>query len=374
MKYLVFNLFLILAPLVSFSSGDKPVLVTGRIIDKATNEPLPFANIIYEQKGTSSNIDGEFVMLIENHNDESELLVKFIGYESQKFDINKRSKNLEVKLERSTQFLENLTVYSAEEILKDVHNYRQINYEYEDQQLSTYYKESVNSPKNCIYLAEGIFDIFLPTIYSKEDTKIQVKKTRKKEFYSLDSLGIPMFNGHASDMIQSATRREDSFLDRSEMGNYVYSKEDVTEYDGKEVYKIKFEPRNRKGTAKGTLYIDVESKAIIKAEYYPVLENQYFWTNVMWTEEYIEIDGTWYIHRVSYAGSWDHFGETFTYDALMVVTDFDKKEDSKQVANALDDQAIFFHEASSFSENFWEDHNYIKLSLKEKSSLVQVEH
>ena len=191
----------------------------------------------------------------------------------------------------------------------------------------------------------------------------------------MDRLGIPMFNGHASDMIESATRREDSFLDREEMVNYVYTKEDVTEYDGKEVYKIKFEPRNKKGTARGTLYIDIESKALIKAEYFPILENQFFWTNVMWTEEYIEINGTWYIHRVSYAGSWDHFGKTFTYDALLVVTDFNQsseKTDKSELANAaIDEQAIFFNEAGDFDDNFWEDHNYIKLSLKEKNSLVQ---
>ncbi len=372
MKNLVIIALLIWTPLLSLAGSNDAVLVTGKVIDNATKEPLPFANIVYHQQGTSTNPDGEFIMLIENIEDDHSLLVKFIGYESMTVDLNAQTKDLTIRLDKSTQFLENLTVYSAEQIMKDVHNYRQINYEFESQSLSTYYKESVNAPKQCVYLAEGIFDIYLPTIYSKESTVISAKKTRKKEFVSLDKLGIPMFNGHASDMIESATRREDSFLDRSQMENYVYSKEEVTEYDGKEVYIIKFEPRNKKGNARGTLYIDTESKALIKAEYFPILENQYFWTNVMWTEEYIEVDGTWYIHRVSYAGSWDHFGKTFTYDALLVVTDFAQTSDDAQVTNAIDKQAIFFNEAGDFDDNFWEEYNYIKLSLKEKNSLVQV--
>ena len=375
MKNLVIIALLIWTPLLSHAGSNDALLVTGKVIDKVTKEPLPFANIIYHQQGTSTNPDGEFVVLIEEQQNDHSLLIKFIGYESQTVNLNDKSKDLVIKMVKSTVFLENLTVYSAEQIMKDVHNYRQINYEFENQVLSTYYKESVNAPKKCVYLAEGIFDIYLPTIYSKESTVITAKKTRKKEFISLDRLGIPMFNGHASDMIESATRREDSFLDRREMANYVYSKDDITEYDGKEVYKIKFEPRNKKGTARGTLYIDTESKALIKAEYFPIIDNQYFWTNVMWTEEYIEVEGTWYIHRVSYAGSWDHFGKTFTYDALLVVTDFNKEEKKPEaeIAQTMDNQAIFFQEAGDFDDNFWEEHNYIKLSLKEKTALVQVD-
>lgn len=355
---------------MSSIANDGAILVTGKVIDASTNEPLPFANIVYGQLGTTSNPAGEFVLLVEEPSEDIKLNFKFIGYETDAVDITKKSRNLIVKLVRSDRHLQHATAFTADQILKEVHNYRQINYEFEDQLLSTYYKETVNSPENTVYLAEGIFDIFLPTIYSKAETLITAKKTRKKEFVSLDTLGLPMFNGHASDMIESATRREDSFLDRNEMPNYVFIKEDVTEYDGKEVYKIRFEPRNRKGRARGTLYIDIESKAVIKAEYYPILENQYFWTSVMWTEEYIEVEGTWNIHRVAYTGTWDHFGETFTYDALMVVTDFERVDGAPNMDSTLDDTAVFFNEASSFSENFWEDYNYIKLTNGEKKSFA----
>ncbi|WP_109830973.1 carboxypeptidase-like regulatory domain-containing protein [Reichenbachiella versicolor] len=367
------NLFLSIALVVSslrVATANTPVLVTGYVMDAQTHEPLPFANVIYAHIGTTTNFDGEFVLLIDNPDQEHELLVKFIGYESQSIPLSKNMNDIHIQMKQSTEFLDDIEVYSAELIMKDVNNFHQINYEYGDQLMKTYYKESVNTPNECAYLAEGIFDIYLPTIYSKEKSIVEAKKTRRKEFLSLDSLGIPMFNGHASDMIQSATRREDSFLNKDNMNNYVYSKESITNYDGKEVFILKFEPRNKKGNTRGTLYVDSETKAVIKAEYFPVIDNQIFWTNVKWTEEYVHIDGTWYIHTVSYSGTWDHYGQTYSYKALLVVTDFDTVSEAPQMTNALHDDAIFFHEATGFSENFWDDHNYVKLTLKEKNALV----
>ena len=49
---------------------------------------------------------------------------------------------------------------------------------------------------------------------------------------------------------------------------------------------------------------------------------------------------------------------------------FETVNDAPQMANALHEDAIFFHEATGFSENFWDDHNYVKLTLKERNSLV----
>ena len=351
------------------SHASNPILVTGIVIDSESKEPLPFANVIYAHLGTSTNYDGEFVLLIEEPKNEIELQIKFIGYESIHMTLGSNMQDLIIRLQRSTHFLEDVTVYSAEQIMLDVNSYKQINYDYKDQLLSTYYKESVNTTSSCVYIAEGIFDIYLPTIYSNQETKIESVKTRKKEFISLDSLGIPMFNGHASDMIQSAVRREDSFLHKEEMGNYYYSKEDRTEYDGRNVLVIKFEPRNKKGTAKGTIYVDSETKAVIKTEYYPTVGNQYFWTNVKWSEEFTQIDGTWHAHRVSYSGTWDHFGETLTYSALLVITDFESVTEAPYIVNALRHDAIFFHEADGFVDDFWDDYNYVKLTLKEKDAV-----
>lgn len=343
--------------------------VSGKVIDKATNQPLAFANIIYNHTGTTTNLQGEFVFQINYHRAENMLFIKFIGYETAAIPLSLDNTNLSVTLIPKAEMLEEVVVVTADQVLKDVNNYHQINYEYSDQLLSSYYKETLSTSRDCIYLAEGIFDIYYPTIYSKEKPTIHARKTRKKTFALLDTLEMPLINGHATDMIDGITRRTDSFIKKEKLDHYTFTKKGLTWYDGREVFQINFEPKTKKADCRGTIYIDSESKAVIRTEYEPILEGQNFWTKVKWTEEYKEVNSSWYIHRVSYLGEWDQHGEAVTFEALLVVTDFETIATKPELTEALTKNDIFFHQASSFSENFWEDFNYIKLNEKEKLAL-----
>ena len=343
--------------------------VSGTVIDQATSEPLAFASIIYDHTGTTTNLEGEFVFQINYHQTENLILVKFIGYETAAIPLTQDNTNLSVILIPKTEMLEEVLVVTADQVLNDVNNHHQINYEYADQLLSSYYKETLSTSKDCIYLAEGIFDIYYPTMYSKEKATIHARKTRKKTFALLDTMKMPLIHGHATDMINGVTRRTDSFINKGELDNYTFTKEGLTWYDDKEVFQIRFEPKNKKADCRGTIFIDSESNAIIRAEYEPLLEGQDFWQKVKWIEEYKKVNSSWYIHRVSYLGEWDQHGEAITFEALLVVTDFETIGTKPQLSQALTKNDIFFHQASTFSENFWEDLNYIKLGTKEKQAL-----
>lgn len=343
--------------------------VSGKVVDQNTGLPLPFANIIYSNTGTTTNMDGEFVFQINYHRAENIILVKFIGYETAAISLEEDNTNLAVVLKPKTEMLDEVVVISADQVLQAVNNYHQINYEYSDQLLSSYYKETVNTGEDCIYLAEGIFDIYYPTVYSKEKASIFARKTRMKTFADMDTVFMPMIHGHATDMINGVTRRTDSFIKQQMLGNYTFTKEGLTWYDGKEVFQIKFEPRTKKANCRGTLFIDAESKALIRTEYEPLLDGQNFWQKVKWTEEYKEVNNSWYIHRVSYLGEWEQHGKSVTFEALLVVTDFETISVKPEFTNALSKNDIFFETASTFSENFWEENNYIKLNTKEKQAL-----
>lgn len=343
--------------------------VSGKVVDQSTGLPLPFANIIYSNTGTTTNMEGEFVFQINYHQAENIILVKFIGYETAAISLEEDNTNLSVVLKPRTEMLEEVVVISADQVLQEVNNYHQINYEYSDQLLSSYYKETVNADNDCIYLAEGVFDIYYPTIYSKEKASIFARKTRMKTFADMDTMFMPLIHGHATDMINGVTRRTDSFIKKEMLSNYTFTKEGLTWYDGKEVFQIHFEPRTKKAKCRGTLYIDAESKALIRTEYEPLLDGQNFWQKVKWTEEYKEVNSSWYIHRVSYLGQWEQHGQPVIFEALLVVTDFETINVKPELSNALSKNDIFFETASTFSENFWEENNYIKLNTKEKQAL-----
>lgn len=78
--------FLILICLSS-NLANAQTLVTGKVTDSSSGDPIPFVNIIITDlaKGTVSNLDGEFnFRLPENAEDEMEVVFSHIGYESKK--------------------------------------------------------------------------------------------------------------------------------------------------------------------------------------------------------------------------------------------------------------------------------------------------
>ena len=60
------------------------------------------------------------------------------------------------------------------------------------------------------------------------------------------------------------------------------------------------------------------------------------------------------MQRVSYEGGWKHNYQDFSFEALLVVTDSEEVEHKPHFKNKLSADVIFFHEASDFSDDFWD--------------------
>lgn len=348
--------------------------LSGVVFDATSNKELPFAHIISGDVVVTTNADGVFSINVDTDQDFVEIQVKYLGYNSEliKVDHSDYEQQLSIGLNPSTQMLEDVVVKTAEKVILDVNRFRQINYEYSDMVLAAYYKESLATNQNKAYLAEGSFDIYLPTIYSSQEVAIDVKKTRKKTFINLDTAKMLFVTGHASDMINGSMRRSHSFLDIKEMKNYYYWKEDISQYDGQEVYIIGFEPATKKGKAKGKLYINTSSNALIKAEYFPMIDRQHFWSQVKWVEEYVQVNNTWLLKQVTYQGFWTSKGIDYVFESLMDITVFDSVDTKPVMVNTINDRAVFFNSADEFNNDFWGQDNYLELSIEELSTFSYV--
>lgn len=86
-------------------------LMTGTIYDRETGETLPAATvqIVGTYKGTVSNAEGRFELLVERL--PAEILVRFLGYQSQTLQISDNVlQELEIYLEPSTLTLPELVI------------------------------------------------------------------------------------------------------------------------------------------------------------------------------------------------------------------------------------------------------------------------
>lgn len=100
-------------------------LVQGIVIDKATKEPLAFANITIKDKSTktTSDIDGKFSFI--GNADKTIVICSYVGYQTKAYNITKEKKeNYIIELETSQNTLHevivNPAINPADEVIKKV--------------------------------------------------------------------------------------------------------------------------------------------------------------------------------------------------------------------------------------------------------------
>jgi len=105
-KYLFFIFFL-------FSLGlTAQIKVSGFVVD-TTDEPVPFANIIFKGSidGTISDENGKFYL--ESETSHAELEVSFVGFETKLIPLGGVTTNLRIVLEEGRDQLKEVTIYSG---------------------------------------------------------------------------------------------------------------------------------------------------------------------------------------------------------------------------------------------------------------------
>lgn len=109
-KTLLISILFILTSLTSLA---QVTLVKGKVTDEVTNEPIPFANIVFKNStiGTISDIHGQFEL--QTSTDASSIEISFVGYKTKTKDILvfKRN-NINIKLSEDSEVLEAVELVS----------------------------------------------------------------------------------------------------------------------------------------------------------------------------------------------------------------------------------------------------------------------
>lgn len=356
------SLLLIVGSLLGSSpSVESSFFIKGVVIDKETNEPVPFAHVKMGDVINISNVEGEFVISGSGIDKASaSLKVSYIGYEDYEKPLSEISSYHEIFLEPSLTVLDEVVVKTGSSIMNQVFSRFHVNYEMGRQHMVGYYMETMSNHEEPNYVAEGIMDIYTPSNTDKYAAPlVKPIKTRKKVFKEVDEIN-EVLGGNASDMAHSSIWREGSFLTPKNRKNYEYFYTGATNAGQHRVYIIEFEPKNAKGDTKGVIYVEEESLAIVKIEYTPIIHNWKFWESVAWTEEYDLKNGIFEMVSVTYEGT--STNHEFNYKAHLIINESDKIDSLPREMEMLSEYDFFFHEATEdFTDAFWVGFNFMKL-------------
>ena len=351
-------LFLFL--LNSFSAvSAQYILIKGRVIDHASKKGVTAVHIIENgTRGSITNADGNFAVRVKEKNI---LTFSHIGYETKTIQINKATDSLLIKLYRKTQKLDEVVVTSkaitAEEIMSKVFDNFKKNHAVEPVYYNFYNRVVVcNVKDSTLHIIEEHAGVV-------KQNKLQLSK------YALEKSRVKAFSEKGSDEIEShrvisimkmaidnILRYREDYLKKGGSKKYEYTLLPRVELLGRECYVIRFYTPKHTFYKQGTLYIDVEDYAIVKK----TIEDSS--GTILNEVNFRKENEKWYLKSAL-----DYFtNDNISFDLRITLYNLTDKTDGNFIKLSPND---FSHEfASDFSDDFWENYNYIPLPnwLKEQ--------
>lgn len=255
---------------------------SGKIVDRETKEPLPFASIFIKEKpiGTVTNADGEFDFYIPIEYAQDTLVISMMGYSPYRVrvaDIKEPRKlmiGLAVKSIQLNEVIITDKKTDPKEIVLNAIKKIESNYPQKPYMLQAFYRETHQENDRSVMLVEAALDIYdygYKPIESKslETEKINLLNSRANKNYRND--------------LFSNTRRENWNLAAGALSNnpvkyldpYIQKKrtskdfilDSIIYYNERLIYVISFFtyiPRFPNFERKNTLYVDALNYAIYK--------------------------------------------------------------------------------------------------------------
>ncbi|MEM1409096.1 MAG: carboxypeptidase-like regulatory domain-containing protein [Bacteroidota bacterium] len=256
------------------------ISIEGTVNDSNDETPLAYSHIIIKDSGigTVANEDGQFVFKVPLTRQNDSIKVSAIGYETRSFLISgiADNTNVQVKLDQQSKVLDEVLITPIDPTLLVQELVANIpkNYGVSPTRLTGFYRETVKINNEFYSYLEGVIGAY-KTGYNEEGSKsdqVKVIKGRRREGKIIqDSTRRPPTINSGPITINSydLIKRRRNFVNAKKSKFYSYELTDITTYGGRDIYVVDFKARkdSKKALAYGKMYIDMESKALLRADY-----------------------------------------------------------------------------------------------------------
>jgi hypothetical protein len=378
-------LILILFPIAVFSQGY--ISISGKIIDKSTQKPIPNAYLSIPSKEFSSetNTLGQFKFFFPKIDLDSMVVVSMVGYKN----FTKKASDFDstnvIELEQA-ETLASVQGGDPKVLLKEAFGLIKKNNPSYPTFQTGFYLETIEMDKlGYVKINEGIIRVERPhTAKAIGVEKIKLLKSRKFEWTGQTAKlnGWGFMNG-AAIVTRSLEGGVPDYLDKGSINDYDFKVDSLmTYFNDSLVFSISFKPINKKVKAarNGKIYLTQNSKAIVRIEYEMTPEGikdvikGNFTDNtkkegkmVKGYTQFLPLGGVWHLQDcklVFEAKFEDKLEKKFTNEATLTIQ-FMANEHMKlgnRTAIKLDEELITtdnFARAGRYDPRFWGMSNYL---------------
>jgi hypothetical protein len=260
---------------VNDSIPEKYFFLTGKIMDKKKEEPIPFASISLFNKpiGTISNSDGDFLLKIHPDNIFDTLIISCMGYAQIITRANKILDEDVIAMEPiSIRIREvKVTATTPEQLLDNIRKNIAENYSEDPKLMTAFYRETLKEDENYINIAEAVIEILkAPYVNTFRNDVVQLLKGRRSpDVQPFQWLNFKLQGGPFTITQLDVVKTMESFIDKEYQGLYKYNISKVIWYNNNPVYVLEFHPVNNSlfPIFEGEMYVHRETFAIVHASF-----------------------------------------------------------------------------------------------------------
>jgi hypothetical protein len=378
----------------------------GEVIDSDSRKELELVNITVKNTNiaTVTNSEGQFVIKVPETNLDGLLVVSYLGYSTRELPIAElKSVGNTIRLSPLvTQLSEvNLSAYKdAKLLVKKVFEQKVKNNHDNTILMTAFYRETIKRRRRNVSLTEAVVNLQKQPYNSANRDAMELRKARKTTDYKrLDTLSLKLKGGPFSNIYLDIMKYPEYIFSEETIDDYDYSFAESTNINGRPVYVVDFRVKeNRLDVGYyGKLFIDVQSVALVSADYSLDLSNKKRTKNLLvekkpasfvayptmanYHVDYKETDGVWYYSYSSVDLSFkinkkrQLFNAVYSLSSEMAVTDWQPVEGRSVLGtkNRLRPSMIISDEISGFSDpDFWGTYNLIEPDKSIESAIEKI--
>ncbi len=248
---------------------------SGKISDAKTKNPIPYVSIgiLNTTRGTVTNQNGGFSLIIPLTFKDSVIYISSIGYKSIELTASEISgKTQNIKLQPEYISIPEVIIRN-EDPLKIVSNAIfkvKDNYIQQKCLITSFYREGVFNGHRLNNYSEAVIKILkTPYKFSLKSDKIRVLKSRKYvNMQQKDTLALKLQDGLYASVQLDIVRNQFDFFTLNTLTDYYFNLVDIVSFENKTLFAVEFKPKSNSSQSlyKGKLYIDIKNYALVSAE------------------------------------------------------------------------------------------------------------
>ncbi len=369
------------------------ISISGKILDKETKEPLPFASIYVKNSatGTTSNKDGAFIFHVSSHIDTAPVTISMIGYESIEKPANQFAKNQTIYLQQSVAQLDDVILTSgkpltAKKIVKKAYKAIDTNYPKEPYILEGFIRDLQNEDGTYVELLECAARFYYKDYKDYNSPKVELQEVRQSYIAKRHSWNDDFERKNSIvDLIEDDFIRYDYGPIKAKNG-WSYKIESILPFANRLVYKIMgVNPPFQKTT----LYIDTENFAFVRIELTRSRSKEKYYKRRLTNGqqeagyhiifEYQEYEGKMYLKYLKEEDTWHIFDgsgsnrilfEKHPKKELFINRIISKNMNDHHFSSNLNIAKSIENQAGIYNPEFWKYYNAPTLTLRE-SKIVE---